>query len=144
MAASPYQDFLRAARERFETNQKAKSASGEFHYTEHARYKMRQYRLSEQKVRSVVRRPKRMETGIAPNTIAVMQPVSPKVLDGKETWKQEIWVMFVEKRKKGPLDRGQKRIISAWRYPGISPERDPVPPEILRELEEGSILEPEG
>ncbi len=143
MTSSPYQDFLDAARARFAANEKTKRASGEFHYTEHARYKMRQYRLSEQKVRSVVRRPKRMETGIAPNTIAVMQPVSPKTVEGKEVWKQEIWVMFVEKKKKGPLERGQKRIISAWRYPGISPERDPVPPEILRELEEGSIFETE-
>lgn len=30
--------------------------------------------------------------------------------------------------------RRQIKIITAWRYPGISPERDPVPEEILREV----------
>ena len=27
-------------------------------------------------------------------------------------------------------------IISAWRYPGVSPKKNPIPNEILRELEE--------
>jgi hypothetical protein len=31
---------------------------------------------------------------------------------------------------------GQKKIIAAWRYPGISPAKGiPVPPEIFEELE---------
>ena len=92
---------------------------------------MRQYGLSEQKVRGVIRNPRRRETGIAPQTIAVMQPVSPK----KEIWKQEVWVMY-------QIRRGAIKVISAWRYPGVSPKRHPIPDEILRELEEGSILEP--
>ena len=29
------------------------------------------------------------------------------------------------------------KIISAWRYPGVSPKRDPIPEEILRELNLG-------
>jgi hypothetical protein len=31
-------------------------------------------------------------------------------------------------------------IISAWRYPGISPKNNPIPQEILREIEEMDLL----
>ena len=130
--ASPYQKFAQKARERFLEKQKRKiSGTAAYQFTAHAQYKMRQYGLSEQKVRGVIRNPRRRETGIAPQTIAVMQPVSPK----KEIWKQEIWVMY-------QIRRGAIKVISAWRYPGVSPKRHPIPDEILRELEEGSILEP--
>lgn len=162
--ASPYQEFVRKAKERYEENRKKKlQPKGGIEFTAHARYKMNQYGLSEQKVRGVVRSPKRTEIGIAPKTIAVMQPVGLKRMDGKparpgdpgrsggETWKQEIWVMYLLKGKgqksKGknvariPLFPPQLRIISAWRYPGVSPKRSPIPDEIWRELEDGSILE---
>ncbi len=36
-----------------------------------------------------------------------------------------------------PLGRGGKgkiKVISAWRYPGISPKNNPIPEEILREI----------
>ena len=71
-------------------------------------------------------------------TIAVMQPVSPKKEGEKETWKQELWVMYQKKEKKtgSPFEKEQLRIISAWRYPGVSPLRNPIPSEILLELEE--------
>ncbi|MEI9966421.1 MAG: hypothetical protein WDN67_02060 [Candidatus Moraniibacteriota bacterium] len=139
-----YQEFAALARKRFQENQaSAARQSGEFFFTEHARYKMQQYRLSEQKVKGIVRRPRREEKGIAPRTVAVMQPSSTKKEQGKETWKQEIWVMYREKAKKGMPGEREKRIISAWRYPGVSPERDPVPADIWRELEENAILEPE-
>lgn len=172
--SSPYQDFVRKAKERFAEKQKNRIAGvGGYQFTSHAQYKMQQYGLSEQRVRSVIRHPKRREVGIVPKTVAVMQPVSLKKIDGKETWKQEIWVMFVVKNSrlttndqqpkkenslsasntKYPLrpnsseasqilnTANQIRIISAWRYPGVSPKRNPIPDEILRELEEGSILE---
>jgi hypothetical protein len=160
---SPYQEFARQARERFLAKQKqAKEGgpetlqSGGYHFTTHAQYKMRQYGLSVQKVRGVIRSPKRKEIGIAPKTVAVMQPVSPKIIAGKETWKQEIWVMFQEQdlpRAKlsgwsaallpgGRIPQAKSiKIISAWRYPGVSPKRHPIPAEILREIEEGCILE---
>ena len=92
-------------------------------------------------MRGVIRSPRRTEKGIVPQTIAVMQPVSPKKTGDKETWRQEIWVMYQEKKKTGPLERGQKKIISAWRYPGVSPERDPIPAEILQEIESWSDSE---
>ena len=39
----------------------------------------------------------------------------------------EIWVMYAIKNK-------QIVVITAWRYPGKSPERDPVPPKVLGEV----------
>ncbi len=114
-----------------------------YYWTEHVKFKMRFYGLSEQKVRSVIGRPKRKEEGVVENTIAVMQPVAPKMVNGKEVWKQEVWVMFQKnkkqtgKNKKLSLDTKCK-IISAWRYPGLSPQKNPIPEEILRELLEVS------
>ena len=162
---SPYQEFARQARERFLARQQKanetgvrKIRSGAYSFTAHAEHKMRQYGLSVQKVRGVIRRPRHRQEGIAPRTIAVMQPVSPKTVAGKETWKQEVWVMFQERKSASsersgwtteiPLGLGEFqaksiRIISAWRYPGMSPKNHPIPAEILREMEEGSILEEE-
>lgn len=156
---SPYQEFVRKAKERYEENKKKKlQPRGGIEFTAHARYKMSQYGLSEQKVKGVIRNPKRTEKGIAPKTAAVMQAVSPKVVEGKparpgdpdrssrETWKQEIWVMYVKKKTKtiaGLPSQEVLRIISAWRYPGISPKRSPIPEEIWQELENGGILEAE-
>ncbi len=145
---SPYQEFVRKAKERYEQNkQKKLQAKGGIEFTAHARYKMSQYGLSEQKVRGVIRNPSRTEVGVAKETIAVMQPVSPKVVEGKTVWKQELWVMYIlKKNQKGPKSKipdGAKnlRIISTWRYPGVSPKRSPIPREIWQELEDGSIME---
>jgi len=117
--------------------------SDKYFWTEHSIFKMRQYGLSEQKVRSVIRNFDRREEGIVKNTVAVMQPVSPKVIDNKKTWKQELWVMYQSKVKNQKLKiknnfikNNQLKIISTWRYPGISPERDPIPEAILQELSE--------
>ena len=160
---SPYQDFVKKAKVRFaERQQKKASGTGQYQFTLHAQYKMQQYGLSEQRVRSVIRKPKRREVGIVPRTIAVMQPVSPKKVSGekgqpaKEVWKQEIWVMFQKQSTKNSQQKTGKisedsrylltancclKIISAWRYPGVSPKRNPIPEEILRELETGEIFE---
>ena len=176
---SKYQEFLAKARERFQERQKKKSLStGGFAFTRHAEYKMRQYGLSMQKIKSVIRSPKRREEGIVPRTVAVMQPVSVKKVEtgkparpgdpgrsGGETWKQEIWVMYqlrksetisirqladqipISKKIRNPKSEihnssNQRiRIISAWRYPGISPKRNPIPEDILRELESGEVFE---
>ena len=73
--------------------------------------------------------PKRVEEGIAENTIGVMQP-STNIK--KPT---EVWVMY---QKRGI----KKIIISAWRYPGISPigKKITIPQDILEELREEGIL----
>ena len=112
---------------------------------------MKQYGLSMQKVRGVIRRPYRTETGVDAKKIAVMQPVSPKkeTETKRETWKQEIWVMY---QKEGSIRKSAEqkllsvesqkiKIISAWRYPGVSPERSPIPEDIWQELVEQNILE---
>ncbi|MCX6702498.1 MAG: hypothetical protein NTW60_01350 [Candidatus Wolfebacteria bacterium] len=105
-------------------------------WTKHARAKMRFYGLSEQRVRRVLNSPKRIEEGIAPDTIAAMQSA------GSLKHPHEIWVMFVKVKNaptpsggRGP-DRsvGSKRIVSAWKYPGKTKPGDPLPQEIINEL----------
>ena len=136
----------------------------------HVVEKMRYYGLSEQKVLGVIRKPQRVETGIAPDTVAVMVPVGnirKNIKPSKwnrnfgedsegEKWNQEIWVLYQIKKikdkksaelaKKFDSSEQAKKliklkpkkliIISAWRYPGVSPEKDPIPAEIWREIEE--------
>lgn len=124
---------------------------------------MQQYNLSEQRVTRIIRAPKRTEEGIAHKTIAVMQPGTVKRdAKGKETWTQEIWVMYQLRKSEAnlksqiPISKqipnlkfqnaethktATLKIISAWRYPGMSPKRNPIPEEILRELESGVILD---
>lgn len=103
-----------------------------FFWTKHVLEKMRYYGLSAQKVLGIINRPLRKEEGIVKNTIAVMQPSSLKIKDGKKVWKQEIWAMY---QKKAKAKEKQIKIISAWRYPGVSPKKNPIPEEILQELE---------
>ncbi len=89
--------------------------SNNYVWTEHVKEKMAYYRLSEQRVRRIIRNPVRREEGVAPNTIAVMQPI---LKAGKTT--QELWAMY--------QDRGNDRIvITAWRYPGKSPVKGEIP-----------------
>lgn len=94
-----------------------------YHWTQHAIRKMAFYGLSPDRVRRAIRNPKRIEEGIAENTIAVMVPGTNKKKPS------EVWVMY---QKKG----NKKVVISAWRYPGISPmgKQIPIPADILEEL----------
>lgn len=119
-----------------------------YHWTDHVRNKMRQYRLTESRVKRVLRHPKRVETGVAEDTVAGMQPA------GSPKHPFEIWVMWTTGRKargasrQSPKDSSQPDpllsgggksknkfnfggekiiIISAWRYPGVSPLREPPP-----------------
>jgi len=102
-------------------------------WTKHSEVKMRFHGLSKQRVRRVLNSPKRIETGIAPNTVAMMQAA------GSKKHPHEIWVMIV-KNKKSKI-KNQKydittKIISAWRYPGITKPGEPLPAEIISEMEE--------
>ncbi len=92
-------------------------------WTKHSEAKMNFYHLSKQRVRRVLNSPKRIETGIAPDTIAMMQ------VAGSQKHPYEIWTMFT-KNKKG------KRIISAWKYPGRTKAGEPLPEQILSEIRE--------
>lgn len=98
-------------------------------WTQHVIGKMGFYGLSPDRVRRVIRSPKRVEEGIAENTIGVMQS-STNIK--KPT---EIWVMY---QKRG----GKKIVISAWRYPGVSPvgKQISIPADILEELKNELIF----
>lgn len=108
-----------------------------YSWTSHAWEKMQYYGIPESRVKRIIRFPTRTEEGIAEETVAVMQPAGTKRYS-------EIWVMYAlakgkKKTLKGlenfTLDTGKKiRVITAWRYPGKSPERDPIPDEIISEV----------
>lgn len=173
-------------------NWKTPKNSSKYHWTAHVAEKMHYYGLSEQKVLGVIRNPKRIETGIVENTVAVMIPVGnikkgnakqkwgrPSFASAEnsasehaESWNQEIWVMYqiksesqksndeseipiskqneiIKNIKNLPKEKAKKLtklipkklvIISAWRYPGVSPKNNPIPEEIIREIEE-TVLE---
>ena len=164
-----------------------------YYWTAHVAEKMQYYGLSEQKVLGVIRNPKRTETGVAQDTVAVMLPVgsikkgkvkpkwgrpvfgdfcneqeNPEEKEKQESWNQEIWVMYqLREINRQPTNNNQQIeagkiknkakykdsvisnfkfqisnsakpkicIISAWRYPGVSPKNNPIPEEIFRELE---------
>jgi hypothetical protein len=95
-----------------------------YYWTKHVYEKMKQYQLSEQVIKRVIRSPQRVEPGIAPGTAAAMQTRGQKR-------KTEIWTMYIKDYKKDQI-----KIITAWRYPGVSPIRKdlPIPDDILEEL----------
>ncbi len=112
--------------------------SGDLYWTYHVRAKMRQYRLSESRIKRVLRFPKRLEIGVAENTVAGMQPA------GSKKHPYEIWAMWATKVK-SPMPTGRQEkskfksketiVISAWRYPGVSPKHEPPPiPEEVWEI----------
>ena len=69
-----------------------------YYWTNHVKDKMRYYRISESLVKRVVRFPKRIEVGVAPGTIAVMQSRESMSRAGGKTKKktEEIWIMYQE------------------------------------------------
>jgi hypothetical protein len=85
-------------------------------WTTHSKEKMRYYRLSENRVLAIMRKPKRREEGIAEGTIAAMQPA------GTKKNPKEIWMMYQVVKSRIRNQRFKKtKIISAWRYPGVTP-----------------------
>jgi len=106
---------------------KAPKNNERYFWTGHALGKMQYYGLSAQRILRVINKPARKEEGVAENTTAAMQPSS--VNRKKQTWSSEIWVMYqLEKRK--------YKIISVWRYPGVSPKRNFIPEEIINEAKD--------
>lgn len=105
-------------------------ASPKIHWTNHAEEKLRFYRLSQSRVLRVLRHPKRKEEGVAPNTVAAMQPA------GSKKHPYEIWVMYQIKKIRNSKSRIKLKVISCWRYPGVSPVRQPppIPEDALLEL----------
>lgn len=116
-------------------------------WTEHSKIKMRQYGLSKQKLLGILYKPERKEQGIVPGTTAVMKTnkvfFKAKQITIKQAWEKprkapgEIWLMYKDVKKEMVPTR---KIISAWRYPGVSKpgEAIPIPDDIRRELLDGS------
>ena len=96
--------------------------SGKYIWTKHSQYKMRHYGLSQQRIKRVIRHPVRTEEAIVPGMIASMQPAGGKHYS-------EIWTIYKLSQKSKNI-----KIITAWRYPGKSPARNPIPKEILKEI----------
>jgi hypothetical protein len=118
------------------------SKTKQISWTHHAKAKMAFYKLSEQRVMRVIHSPKRIEEGVAPKTVAMMQPASVRIesyrvraeaipakavarVKPKEIWSQEIWVMIQDLGK-------HRKIISAWRYPGMTRPRSEIAMDALR------------
>lgn len=126
-----------------------RTTSSYHHFTNHALFKMAFYGLSEGRVRRVIKSATRVEEGIAPDTVAMMQPSSIKTKQGVKTWSQEIWVMVATgenarrqvnnnktQQKNLPTNKKRLIIISAWRYPGMSKSRIGLPQAVLDEINE--------
>ena len=111
-----------------------------YRWTAHVGRKMQFYGLSPSRVLRVVRAAERIEEGVAPGTLAGMSPFgrSPVGRQTKKPYRGEIWAMW---RQDGKGRR--KVIITAWRYPGVSPVRSavPLPPGVLAELEGEGLLD---
>ena len=99
--------------------------SGNISWTRHCKEKMKFYALSEAAVKNILWNPNREETGIAEGTLAKMRTA------GSKKRPQEIWIMYKSFRK------GMVKMISAWRYPGTTKPKDPIPipVDILEQLE---------
>jgi len=98
-------------------------------WTKHVIQKMKYYGLSENKLRNVMWRPERVEEGIAPDTVAIMQPY------GSLKKPKEIWLMYQIFSWQG---KKKKRIISAWRYPAVSPRGKEIyiPDDVMKIINE--------
>ena len=125
-------------------NLKSIKNDSKYHWTSHVIRKMAFYGLSPDRVKRVIRNPKRVEDGVAENTVAVM------TLGTNKKKPSEVWVMYQQKKVKS-FDKlrtigqvaNRKIIISAWRYPGVSPvgKQIPIPQDILNELKEEGIIQ---
>jgi hypothetical protein len=121
-------------------------------WTQHSQIKMRQYGLSKQKLFGILRNPERVEQGIVPGTTAIMKTnkvfgnKTSSLFGGKtknppkaDAFRRarapgEIWLMYKD-------TKDFRKIISAWRYPGISKpgEEIPIPADIRHELEKNDF-----
>lgn len=99
-----------------------------YRWTHHVVRKLQFYGLTPSRILRVLRAPERVEKGIVEHTIAAMQTAGTKA----KPW--EVWVMWKTEGKR-------KVIITAWRYPGVSPVREkiPIPSGLLAELEREGV-----
>jgi hypothetical protein len=110
------------------TNFKIPKDDQKYRWTHHVVRKLQHYGLTPSRILRVIRAPERTEKGVAEETLAGMQTAGTKA----RPW--EIWTMWKKEGKR-------KVIITAWRYPGVSPVREcvPIPIDILAELEQEGV-----
>ncbi|MDP3999312.1 MAG: hypothetical protein Q8P76_01800 [bacterium] len=130
----------------------------EYIWTDHSKHKMLQYRIMPQKIKTILKTHDRKEEGIAPRTVAVMKrndrpgkAASPKAGEPRpfgRSGREELWVMYqLAVKQANPKSQisnsktGKIKIISVWRYPGISPKgaRIEIPEDTLRYLTKGEL-----
>lgn len=102
--------------------------SEKYFWTKHSQYKMRHYGLSPQRIKRIIRHPARTEEAIVPGMIAAMSPYG-RSREARQPYKGEIWTIYQLIKQSSQI-----KIITAWRYPGKSPTRNPIPKEILEEI----------
>jgi hypothetical protein len=112
---------------------------------------MKQYGLSKQKLLGILYKPERKEKGIVPGTLAVMKTnkvfFKEKKITLDKAWQKpkrapgEIWLMYKDTSPSANSGQVMRKIISAWRYPGISKpgEAIPIPEDIKIFLKSGTI-----
>lgn len=108
-----------------------------YHWTNHVKRKMVYYGLSGNRIKRILCSPKRVQKGVAADTVAVMQNA------GTKSKPMEIWVMYsLSSKKVSVLGVNRKTIISAWRYPGMSKSGKaiPIPENILEELKNKGVI----
>jgi len=90
----------------------------------------------------ILRKPERREKAIVPDLIAVMKTnktfFKEKKISLAKAWARpkkapgEIWIMYKDFKSRGVP---QRKIISAWRYPGTSKPSEPIPiPEDIKDV----------
>ena len=96
-------------------------------WTKHSIDKMKFYGLSPQRVIRILRNPDRCQEAVAEGCVACMQTLGTKR-------KTELWAMYQDVIKN---NKKHRKIITAWRYPGVSPVQDkiPIPEDILNEVQ---------
>jgi|SRR3989344_2679281 len=116
-------------------------------WTQHSQLKMRQYGLSKTKLLNMLYKPERKEVGVAPGTLAVMKTNKKFTNKTKPLLKSkwgnphkapgEIWLMYKDTNPSTGSGQAIRKVISAWRYPGITKPGGPVPvpQHILNEIE---------
>lgn len=105
-------------------------------WTKHSIEKMKFYGLTSQRVMRILRNPDRCQEAVAEGCTACMQTLGTQR-------KTELWAMYQDVIKNNPLrpqseaSKKHRKIITAWRYPGVSPIQDkiPIPQDILEEVQ---------
>ena len=111
--------------------------TNKIYWTKHSIQKMKFYGLTPQRVLRIIKNPERREVAIVEKCVACMQSIGTKK-------KTEVWVMYqIRKQEAGGgmleknlLSKNQKKIISVWRYPGVSPKNKMpiIPEDVLNQI----------